>query len=331
MHVDLSTFSDRDGLVRVGALDDPGFRRNLDRAVDRGEYIRLARGACISAAVWLGLDRHAKYRARIHAAAVGRLHPHDLVAGPSAAALWRLPWLDAWPETVHLLRTDVTGGRHSSSRRPGGLVRHTAGQRDDGARIDRLPVTSLARTVADAAATTSMAASVMVADAALRGITTGFVRAPLDRDALIDCCAARPVRRGRTRALRVAQFADARAGSAGESLVRVTLHRLGVPPPELQVEFRGASGAQYFADFYWPDQDFVLEFDGKVKLTDPGMRGGRSAEEVLFDEKLREDEIRAQVRGFARADWRIGRSAARLAERLRRAGFIFPRGWREPC
>lgn len=330
MHVDFAALSDNDGLIRIGGLDDPGYRRSLHRAVERGEYIRLARGACISATVWAGLDRNAQYRARIQAAAVGRLHPNDLIAGPSAAALWRLPWLDAWPETVHLLRTDLTGGRHSSSRRPGALVRHTARQRDDGTRIDRLPVTSLARTVADTAATTSMAASVMVADAALRGLTAGFMRPALDRDALIECCAVRPVRRGRGRALRVAQFADARAGSAGESLVRVTLHRLGVPPPELQVEFRGDSGAQYFADFYWPDQDFVLEFDGRVKLTDPAMRGGRSAEGVLWDEKLREDDIRAGVSGFARADWKIGRSTTLLAARLRRAGFVFPRGWKGP-
>lgn len=330
MRFDPSAHADPHGLIRLAALDDPGHRRTVERAIDRGDYVRLARGVCVSATAWSHLDRHAQYRARIHAAAAGRLHPNDLVAGPSAAALWRLPWLSAWPDTVHVLRTDVTGGRHSTSRRPGALVRHTSALADDGIHIDGLATTSLARTVADAAATSVMASSVIVADAASRGLTAGFTRPALERDELLANCEARSIRRGRTRALTVAQFADARAGSAGESLVRVTLHRMGVPPPELQVEFRGDSGSRYFADFYWPDQNFILEFDGKVKLTDPEMRAGRSAEEVVFDEKLREDELRACVRGFARADWSISSSTVRLAARLQRAGFVFPRGWSPP-
>ena len=133
-----------------------------------------------------------------------------------------------------------------------------------------------------------------------------------------------PVRRGRSRALLVAKLADARAESAGESLLRASIHLLGLPMPELQREFRGDSGRRYSVDCYWPDQRFVLEFDGRAKYLDPALRGGRSAEQVVVDEKEREDEIRPQVRGMARVGWSVAAAPWRLEARLRAAGFRFP-------
>ena len=44
-------------------------------------------------------------------------------------------------------------------------------------------------------------------------------------------------------------------------------------------------------DFYWKEQKTVGEFDGKIKdgrLLKPGQR----SEDVIFDEKVREDAVR---------------------------------------
>ena len=268
------------------------------------------------------LDRDAHYRATIHAAAVGRLPDDALLCGPSALALWRLPTLAVWPPTVHTVSPGSARGRHA-----GILTRHGTSRVDHGVEIDGLPVTSLARTVIDTAAREPLAAGLMAADAALRGLTApGFSRPPLPRDALLREAARVPVRKGRSRALLVARLADPRAESPGESLLRASIHLLGLPAPELQREFRGDSGRRYSVDCYWPDQRFVLEFDGRAKYTDPALRGGRTIEQVLLDEKEREDEIRAQVRGMARAGWAVALAPVRLEARLRAAGFRFPEG-----
>ena len=78
---------------------------------------------------------------------------------------------------------------------------------------------------------------------------------------------------------------------------------LGFPDPELQVEFVLSDGRRAFTDFFWPDRRHVGEFDGASKYRDPALLDGRSPEQVLVDEKDREDELRRQVRAFSR--WRV--------------------------
>ncbi|KRF32624.1 hypothetical protein [Yonghaparkia sp. Soil809] len=315
----MNDFADDRGLIRLRGIATPSDRSATIDAARRSTLIRLARGVYIHYEAWDQLDPDARYRALVHAAS-GGLASDELLCGPSALALWRLPTIDGWPSTVHSVRPSRGGGRHS-----GGLIRHVTSRPDPGEHIDGLPVTSLARTVSDVSATRSLAAGLMAADAAVRGSSArALLRAPLDQDLLLQEAERRPVRHGRTRALTVAQLADARAESPGESLLRASIHLLGLPQPELQWEFRGDSGRRYFVDCYWPDQDFVLEFDGRAKYLDPALRGGRTAEEVLVAEKEREDEIRARVRGMARAGWAVALAPVRLAARLRAAGFLFP-------
>ncbi len=96
--------------------------------------------------------------------------------------------------------------------------------------------------------------------------------------------------------------------------------RLGVPLPVLQHRIISASGQYYDLDFYWPEQNIGGEFDGKIKYLDPRYRNGRTPEQVVYDEKVREDELRLELTGFGRWDWRIARSPRLLEERLRRIG-----------
>ncbi|RZT57460.1 hypothetical protein EV140_2578 [Microcella alkaliphila] len=316
----LRQYADPSGLVRAMAVTDEGHRRLISREVARGRLVRVARGAYLPSHVWASLDEDARYRAIVHAAATGRLASDELICHRSAAALWRLPSFEPWPATVHTVRP-----ARGQGRRNGIVVRHVSAQPDPGAEVDGLPVTSLARTVTDVASTESLANGLIAVDAALRGQReASWARPPLARELLVETAQARALNAGRTRALRVVSMGDPRSASAGESLLRATLHLLGIPPAEPQVRFVGDSGRVYYVDLYWPDQDFVLEFDGKGKYTDPLYMAGRSASEVVYEEKRREDEIRAQVRGMTRVDWGVAASPTRLERRLRAAGFVFP-------
>jgi predicted transcriptional regulator of viral defense system len=317
-----AAFADQHGLIRASAVDDSGVRSSLAREASAGRLVRLARGVYLPAQIWQDLDLGSRYRSVIHAAVGGKLQAGELVHGVSACALWRLPLLAPWPDSVHTVSAHRGGGKRS-----GQVIRHTTARPHPGTLLDGLPVTTLARTVAETAAKVEFSAGVVIADAASRGTVAHpagrglAARPPVQRSELLAEAAMIPVHHGRTRALRAVAFADARADSPGESLVRAALHRLGTPPPELQTVFTGSTGARYFVDFFWPEQSFVLEFDGREKYAEPALRGGRSAEQVVYDEKLREDDLRAQVQGFARVDWSTARSPERLAARLQRAGF----------
>lgn len=99
-------------------------------------------------------------------------------------------------------------------------------------------------------------------------------------------------------------FADGRAESVGESVSRVQFVRLGYAV-EPQVPVAGPQGATYFADLALPDHQVFWEFDGAGKYTDPKMRGNKSADQVLMEEKRREDWIRATT------GWKVCRGGFR--------------------
>lgn len=61
--------------------------------------------------------------------------------------------------------------------------------------------------------------------------------------------------------------ADARSGSALESLSRGLCIQSKLPIPDLQHPFR-VRGQQYYVDFWWPEFNVIGEADGMVKYTD---------------------------------------------------------------
>ncbi len=294
-------------------------RTELDEAIRRGRLIRLRRGVYADAAHWAGLDRHDRYRLLVTAAA--EQSPHPLVfAHESAAALWRLPRLGAWPDRVHVVTERATGGRSNAA-----IARHAVGTPFEYLEIDGYRVTTLPRTVIDIARSSSFAVAVATADAALRRRdhpAEGLPGAVVTVSTLMAELAEVPLRHGRAKARAVIDFADGRADRPGESLSRVTIHVLGLPKPELQAVLYGASGRRYVVDFWWPEFDTIGEFDGHYKYTDPEFLRGRTPEQAVYDEKLREDDLRAAHRGFARWDMRIAASPALLRDRLARAGVI---------
>lgn len=129
-------------------------------------------------------------------------------------------------------------------------------------------------------------------DAALRrGVSRAELLETLERE--------RP--HAHRRALVAITWADAGAANAGESTSRATLLELGFPVPVVQMP---ADGTPYETDFGWPSWRRRGEFDGLQKYRAAEYRKGRTPAEVVIDEKLREDAIRAATGdAFVRWTW----------------------------
>lgn len=183
--------------------------------------------------------------------------------------------------------------------------------------VDGTLVTSLARTVLDLACALSMQKAVPIGDAALR--------MGLDQSELDDALERGRGRHGIAQARRSIAFLDARSESPGESVSRVVFSEIGVPRPELQREVYGAGGEVIArCDFDWEAFGTVGEFDGKIKYG-RALQSEQEIEDVLFDEKRREDAVRDRGKQFVRWIWADLYPPTELKDRLDRA---FARGCR---
>jgi hypothetical protein len=184
-------------------------------------------------------------------------------------------------------------------------------------------VTDLTRTVVDVAKMRGLTRAAVVGDAALNTETRKALAATSDflsNSLLLEYLEGSGSWHGAARARDAISFMDARAESPGESVSRVSIWRAGVPAPVLQQSF-----SPWSVDFWWPDYGVIGEFDGAVKYLDPRVRGGRTAEEVVLDEKAREDALRRRSKGFARWNWAVACSPTALAARLSLAGIPEPK------
>jgi hypothetical protein len=149
-------------------------------------------------------------------------------------------------------------GSRSIRRSPGGITFHAATLPPGHVtKRFKVPVTTVARTVADIARTSSFMEGVVVTDSALHSQQT--TKAELA--AVLSACGQWT---GLGQARRVAEFSDARSESVLESCSRVVFDAHGLPAPDLQVEL----GAERFAgraDFYWREYLTVAEADGESK------------------------------------------------------------------
>lgn len=280
-----------DDILLTRALTAQGFSYDdLTRLSRRGKLTRVRRGA-YAAAVNDDLTWEEQHRQLVYATAP-QLLDGSVISHGSAAVLHGLPVWAAATNHVHITRSQSGHGKRRS------LVHTHRAPLDvaDIVLVDQVPVTSLARTVLDLARTLPMDQAVALGDRALRQ--------GLSPDAL--SVALIPMERwpGIRQARRAVAFLDPRSESVGESASRVRLHVDGLPAPELQHDIRDSHGELVArVDFLWQEQRTVGEFDGKVKygrLVKPG----QSAEQVLFEEKVREDLIRDCGFQVARWIWR---------------------------
>ena len=297
--------------LRRDALINGFSDEELARFVRSGEWSRLRRGAYLPAGV--PRDPISRHALLVHAT-MAALRGNAVVSHQSAAVLLGIP---LW--NVPLGKVHITRPRRSYAYRSDLVHCHAAHLRDDEV-ITRagLVVTSPVRTVLDLARSARFESAVVAADAALHARLVDHERL---RERLFDL-AGIP---GSRAAARVVDFADRRSESVGESRSRVVLHSLGIAPSTLQLRITTSSGAFLGrADFAWEEERLIGEFDGKIKYGRL-LRPGQDPGEAVFQEKQREDAIRAEDWGVVRWIWddlsarlALGRRVQRALERQRR-------------
>ena len=325
-------------LISAAQYNDTGRdRHKLVTAQKRGELVRVRRGIYVQSAEWSKLSGRERYGLRVLACA--RLAQSEPVfCHATAALLWGL-WIVGVPQKLHTV-TEVTRGGRSSS----GVVRHVGSRTEGVQRCGPVLITDKLTTTMQLINSLSFSLAVTVCDSALRVprrsvVANHFERPdadPFQWDAtweldepqgaallpeeLRAAAAQLPSKAGQTRALKVINFASALSGSAGESLSRVKMFELGFPAPVLQQRFSLDDGRGALVDFWFKEERAVGEFDGKGKYLRDDWSQGRSMTDRIMAEKRRENQIRAQVSGFARWDWQDLKDTQRFTSILRQAG-----------
>lgn len=283
----------------------PSERQSLSRDVARGLLVRVRLGVYVLADVWRGLDERGRHVLRMRALAAVTGRP-PVFSHWSAAVALGLPFSGQHLDRVHVTRP---GG---PDRVPQGVAPHFH-PLPDGVVLEHrgLLVTGPARTVVDIAGASPFSHGVTAADAALR--------AGLAREELLTAWDEAGMRRAHRRTEDVILFAHPGAESANESESRVSMMRLQVEPPELQVEVFDADGFAARLDFLFRRLRVGGEADGAKKYLDPRLaRDG--AGRALYDEKLREERARAVLAGLPRWGWAQSCDPQLLRPVLARAG-----------
>lgn len=287
----------RDDLLRDGLTD-----REISARVAAELLIRVRRGRYVDAAQWHGLWNEGRHLLQVLAFDLNADAAGPVFWGPSAAVLHGLPLYRLAPTAVHVV---ILGERHTRTRT--GVSWHDVAISDaDIVEIDGIRCTSLDRTVLDMACFAREEVGLSVTDAALRReAVAGHVqdedRAAEWRRRLTDRADMRHTR-GIRQARRIVEFADGRAQLPGESVSRLQLNRLGYRDIELQVHVVGPDQEDYWMDFGFPRSQAFGEFDGGGKYVRADMTGGRAPEQIVFDEKIREDIVRG-VTGRRTTRW----------------------------
>jgi predicted transcriptional regulator of viral defense system len=153
------------------------------------------------------------------------------------------------------------------------------------------PATTIPRTLVDCAREWSQVDSVIALDAAM------FAK-QVTRAALVAAVLAARHRPGIGAAARALHLADGRAESPLETRARLRLLASGLPLFDVQPDLYDEHGFVGRLDGWYEEAAVALEFDGQVKYSDPYR--GRTPAQVLWEEKRREDAVRAVDIRFVR-------------------------------
>lgn len=286
--------------ARAAGLTHADVRSGLHR----GSLLRLRHGVFVTArdrscAEAVPPELHAQDVAALLLAMPGR---NLVAAGTSAARIHNLTLLDRPPAGIVVLSGDAAASR---TARDGYCLRRAHLPQRHVIRHCGIAVTSVARTLLDLACAFDLRAGVVVADSAYdRRLIT---RQKLET--ILDQAAPRP---GLATAREALLFARWGAQSALESVSRLSMHRTGVPVPELQVVL--LEGPRVRVDFYWPQLRLVGEADGMGKY----LADGDTARTVesLRAQRHREQRLRDAGYEIVRWDWPTAKDPALLAARI---------------
>jgi very-short-patch-repair endonuclease len=178
-------------------------------------------------------------------AAVYACGPDALASHRSAGALWGAL---RWPKKI-----EVTAPRGCKPKKGFTLHRSRLIHPEDRALIDNIPVTSLARTLVDLAEVLS---EERLADA----VHEAEIRGLFDLKKVERVLARLPGRKGRHKLKRVlSAYRDVQpfVRSRAERRVLAMCEEHGLPRPKVNSWI-----GRYEVDFFWPDANLALEFDG---------------------------------------------------------------------
>ncbi|MDI6022796.1 hypothetical protein QBL02_04485 [Leucobacter sp. UT-8R-CII-1-4] len=268
-------------------VHSPHVRPSLDR---NGELVRLHRGSYMPKRRWSALSTEDRHLAAMLSAQRAATRPL-VFSRLSAAILLGLSVHKPRDTRVHIVTSESGAGKTTA-----GIVRHRCPI--DSAEIvsvHGLLCTSPFRTLLDLARFEPAELALAAADSYLRqeyrvGRIVDSNEVEQWREAFAIRLRLLRGHRGVRRALQVCELADARCDSVLESVSHLQLRRLGFDVA-LQVAVPARYGGHYFVDFELLGLGVFAECDGKSKYTNSVLRGGLSAEEVVYREKRREEWI----------------------------------------
>lgn len=284
----------------------------LRARVRQGDLVRVLRGI-YAAPPPDGLPWEAdRYLLLCRAAAVhATRRTEHWFSRSTAAVLWG----------CHLLRVptevDVTGPSAPSgpSGATPGVRRHWTERAVEVTTVLGLPATGLERTVLECASSLPPEHGIVVADSA--------ARMGADPQMLADLVGRAVGDRGVRRARDVLALTDARAESAGESVLRYAIITAGIPAPDLQIPVHTRLG-RFRVDLGWPEVRLAVEFDGRAKYG----AAPESVMQALVAEKRRQEAIEDEGWQVLRFMWPDLAHPEDIAARIRRALRHGPRGGR---
>lgn len=268
-------------------VHSPHVRPSLDR---NGDFVRLHRGSYLPKRRWSALSIEDRHLATMLSAQRAATRPL-VFSRISAAILLGLSTYQPRDTRVHVVTSESGAGKTSA-----GIVRHRCPiESADIVSVHGLLCTSPLRTLLDLARFEPTELALAATDSYLRqeyrvGRNLDLNGVEDWRDAYADRLLHLRGHRGVRFAWQVCELADPRCDSVLESVSHLQLRRLGFDVA-LQVAVPARVRGHYFVDFELLGLGVFAECDGKSKYTDIVLRGGLSAEEVMYREKRREEWI----------------------------------------
>lgn len=296
------------GLVTRRQAIDAGYRERELRTLTatHGAWVTVRRGVYVERSLWEGADDRGQWTMRDRAAHLAMTKPHTM-SHDSAARLLGLETLNAKRPLSHIVRPGVGG-----SRTEHGVKHHLSRVSPRTTEtVEGIEVTGLARTALDIGREHGFEAGAVAVDGALRrGVT---------RQQLADELELMENWPYITSSRAAVEIGDAGAETVGETMARLLVLELGIGRPSTQFAVRIPSGVA------WCDLRVgchVFEFDGRIKYrrADYGGVADRPVEDVLWDERKRQQEICALGLGMSRIIWADFYGPARDKARQRLLG-----------
>ncbi|WP_092803766.1 hypothetical protein [Klenkia marina] len=252
-------------------------RHAIAAQVRSGAWHTVRYGVHTSREIWSAHRDHGRQHHLEAAAVVLRLgRPDSVLSHGTAARVHGLVLPAGVGEDVVL--TDPVQFR----RGKGYQVRRAALPPDDVTVVDGLPVTSLARTLADVAREWEVVDAVVAVDDVLAD-------GRLTRDELTTTSLRHRHWPGAGRMARAFGLARIGAHSPHETRTRLAFVSAGLPEPVLQAAVFRDHRLVGVLDMLWEDSAVFGECDGRTKVDDPWF--GRSPADAVWAEKCRHDEL----------------------------------------